>query len=74
MAGADTEQRPGELLPCQHPMTRFRVRDGRMLPIAIAAREIPYGRTPAIVWCTEGCGWLSVTDEQFSAVTEGGHA
>jgi hypothetical protein len=71
---ADTEQREGELLPCQHPMTRFKVPDGRMLPIGLKAQEIPFGRLPAKMWCTEGCGWLAVSDEEFAALTEGGRA
>lgn len=70
----NAEQREGELLPCQHPMTRFKVRDGRMLPIGMEAREIPFGRMSATVWCTEGCGWLKVSDEEFASLTEGGHA
>jgi hypothetical protein len=70
----DTEEREGELLPCGHPMTRFRTVSQSMSPIGRPRTPIPYGELPATVWCTSGCGWLKVTDGDFDHLTTGGYA
>lgn len=75
----DTEDREGELLPCGHPMTRFRTRHvdqttAKMLPIGHERQQIPYGEMSATIWCTSGCGWLKVSDEDFERLTAEGHA
>lgn len=72
-ADSYTEERPGELLPCGHPMTRFKTGSGKMLPIGHPRRPIPYGEMSATIWCTSRCGWLEVADEDFARLTEGGH-
>lgn len=62
-----------EVLPCGHPLNNslFETDSGTRVLITGRPVETGFGGTlPATVWCVDGCGWLKVTDDDYTVLKE----
>lgn len=55
---------PGATLPCGHPVALFETTTGGITALVIR----PSTFAPGACWCSRGCGWVTLTDEEYETI------